>query len=472
MGLRVPWQMNKGPNKNRNGQQTKPQGGGPPVVSVPADSAPKAAGSSFNALLKTLEEPPQHVKFLLATTDPQKIPVTILSRCLQFNLRRLPLDQISDHLESVMQSEALQSEQAAIKQLARSADGSLRDALSLLDQAIAFSNGQVSLQCVDEMLGTVKSDKVIALLSALATKNSELAITLVHDIAKEAADIEVVFDYLIGVLHGLALYQQFPQAGIEALSSYNVESHQADELIKVFCAEDLQLFYQIAVMGNRDLVYVPDKTVGLEMTVLRMLAFRPATAATGDTSSTAPVTSESVTSPVQQQQPNNNSAVTADTSITPAANEIENNKPGVAEKIAPEAPTALQTLRIDTDWPEIVKVLPISGVDKELAQNCAVKAFNGAQVDLIATPASAPLASKERINRIEKTLSTMQGRQIKINIEIAESDLESPRQLEEREQQERQAQAKQAIESDKNVKSLMSAFDADINLNSIKPIET
>ncbi|CAK0778071.1 DNA polymerase III subunit gamma/tau [Gammaproteobacteria bacterium] len=226
---------------------------------------------SFNALLKTLEEPPPHVKFLLATTDPQRLPVTILSRCLQFNLRRLSLPLIRDQLARILETEGMPFEEAALRELARAADGSMRDGLSLLDQAIAYGGGRVVTQDVHAMLGTLARDRVYALLESLATGDAQALIATVESLAQQSPDWGALLGELVGLLQRVALAQFVPEA---------VDDHLGDRnrilaLAKQMTIEDVQLHYQIGLLGRRDLPLAPQPRGGFEMVLLRMLAFRP-----------------------------------------------------------------------------------------------------------------------------------------------------------------------------------------------------
>ncbi len=230
--------------------------------------------SSFNALLKTLEEPPPHVKFLLATTDPQKLPVTILSRCLQFNLKRLPVSLIISHLQHILTQEQVEFNVTALQLIAEGADGSMRDALSLLDQALAFGGGTIREQEVRDMLGTVSREKVLDLLAALLSRDAESCLQEVAVLAEFSPDYESVLAELISVLHHMNLAKVVPQALDEFVSA----RERLLQLSQQVSVEDLQLFYQIGLIGRRDLPLSPDARSGFEMILLRMLAFRPVNA--------------------------------------------------------------------------------------------------------------------------------------------------------------------------------------------------
>jgi len=231
------------------------------------DEVHMLTGHSFNALLKTLEEPPPHVKFLFATTDPQKLPVTILSRCLQFNLKRMPVDMITGHLHYLTEKESISSDEPSLKLIARAADGSMRDALSLLDQSIAFGGGELKEADVREMLGTISHEPLVALLKAVLAGEGAAILQQIEDMAGVTPDFEAATDALIALLHQVAVQQVVP----EALQ----DDESVAELAELLSKEDVQLYYQIALHGRRDIPLSPDPRSGFEMILLRMLAFKP-----------------------------------------------------------------------------------------------------------------------------------------------------------------------------------------------------
>lgn len=235
------------------------------------DEVHMLSGHSFNALLKTLEEPPPHVKFLLATTDPQKLPVTILSRCLQFNLKRLNIEQIEQQLEQILNSERINFDPNALKPLAIAADGSMRDALSLLDQAIAYSNGQPNLADVEAMLGSVQKDRIFDLLTALANEDGKRLIEQSRILTGQGIDVNTILAELITTLQRIALCQMVPEAIDDSLGDKNA----IEQMSQAITPEDIQLYYQIALNGRKDLPYSPQPQGGFEMVLLRMLAFKP-----------------------------------------------------------------------------------------------------------------------------------------------------------------------------------------------------
>ncbi|HAV2021125.1 TPA: DNA polymerase III subunit gamma/tau [Citrobacter koseri] len=227
---------------------------------------------SFNALLKTLEEPPAHVKFLLATTDPQKLPVTILSRCLQFHLKALDVEQIRHQLEHILNAEHIAHEPRALQLLSRAADGSLRDALSLTDQAIASGDGQVSTLAVSAMLGTLDDDQALSLVEAVVAANGERVMSLVNDAAARGIEWEALLVEMLGLLHRIAMVQLSPAALGNDMAAIE---QRMRELARTVPPADIQLYYQTLLIGRKELPYAPDRRMGVEMTLLRALAFHP-----------------------------------------------------------------------------------------------------------------------------------------------------------------------------------------------------
>ncbi len=412
---------------------------------------------SFNALLKTLEEPPPHVKFLLATTDPQKLPVTILSRCLQFNLRRLATERIEAHLANILQQEGISSDAAALHRLAQAADGSMRDALSLLDQAIAFGGGSVAEQEVQAMLGSIEQDHVFRLLEGLASGDGSVVLETVADLAQQAPDYADVLAELITVLHHLALLKQVPTAWTEIMG----DQARLTALADTFSPEDLQLYYQIGLTGRRDLPLAPEPRTGLEMILLRMLAFRPAGV---DVVSPTPT----AVAPTPKPTP---------TDLTPkASSESAYSVPGTPARseyvshIAEPEPVAISAA--SQEWHKIVAGLQLTGVMQQLLAHCILQALTEDQIHLALATTSAPLLNKERETSLRDALQSYFGRPLKLQIEIKDADGESPAAREARLQAERQAEAEAAIENDPNVQSIVDAFDAQVQPNSVQPIES
>ncbi len=416
---------------------------------------------SFNALLKTLEEPPPHVKFLLATTDPQKLPVTILSRCLQFNLRRLDPEWIQDYLAKVLTQEAIEAEAPALKQLARAADGSMRDALSLLDQAIAFGGGKVGDIDVRAMLGTIDSQHVYRILQALAEQDAPAVMAEVKLLAEQAPDFIGVLAELITTLQHVALLQQIPEAWDESMGEQGLLQTLADNL----SPEDVQLFYQIALLGRRDLPLSPEPKAGLEMLLLRMLAFRPAgdpaalRTSTPSGSSQQPAITTAVSSPASRPVVESKQVVEPRREISPAPASSPDERVATAPISNPDA----------SDWHQIVEGLKLNGILQQLAAHCAMSHQDADSICLCLDNIGAPMLNPEREKQLQEMLNNYLGRSVTLRIEVKVSDVENPAQRQQRIQDERQRQAENVIENDENVRSLIDAFGASVNPDSIQP---
>jgi len=318
---------------------------------------------SFNALLKTLEEPPPHVKFLLATTDPQKLPITILSRCLQFNLKNLIPERIVNHLRNVLTAENIQFEEPALWLLARSADGSMRDAMSLTDQAIAFGAGQINEADVRAMLGTIDQRLVYQMLFCLAASDAKGLMAAVTDLAQFSPDYNTVLGDLISVLHRIAMAQTIPDAVDNSMG----DKEQVVDLAAKLTAEDVQLYYQVALMGRKDLPFVPDPKEGLEMVLLRMLAFRPASAAPRQVAVAASSTPDALASQPEAQtatqpEPENLAAP----SVAPAVSDPVVTAPAepttIAAPVTPEAENVVAPAPQENPAPQATFEPPVSNV--------------------------------------------------------------------------------------------------------------
>jgi DNA polymerase-3 subunit gamma/tau len=394
---------------------------------------------SFNALLKTLEEPPPHVKFLLATTDPQKLPATVLSRCLQFNLKRLPLPMIAGHLEHLLQAEGVEYQTGALRLLARAADGSMRDALSLLDQAIAYVGGRVLETEVRAMLGTIEQGYVVELLRALAAADGAALLEAVERLSQHTPDYEGVLAEVLTYLQQIAIAQVVPAA----LDEHLEEREAVRELAQRMLVEDVQLYYQIGLIGRRDLQLAPDLRGGLEMVLLRMLAFRPASGEEQSVSATGAPTGRDAKSPARDVK-------TAAPPPTPMGGE-------------PEA---------DGNWPALIESMNLKGVLRELAMNCAVGRKDGDRWYLLLDPSHQQLLSRERRQRLEQQLRQRLQREIRLEIEMAGGSDATPAQQARQEAELRQTAAIHAIESDPNIKAIQQAFDATLHPESIRPVDS
>ncbi len=415
---------------------------------------------SFNALLKTLEEPPPHVKFLLATTDPQRLPVTILSRCLQFNLKRMAPETIRAHLTHVLGQENITAEPAALTQLARAADGSMRDALSLLDQAIAFGGGQVNEADVRAMLGSIEHGQVVALAEALAARDGAALLRHSAALAEFAPDYGDVLAELISLLYQVAVVQAVPAAAADEMYA-----EAAARLAGVMSPEDVQLFYQIGLIGRRDLPLAPAPRSGFEMVLLRMLAFVPAAGeaqASAPPVAAAPRRAAPVTAaPAMVAPVSASSAPRPPAAVGPAASAIPKSVPGSAPAAAAHA----------DDWSALIEALRLHGIARELAVNCSLKSRDGDVFHLVIAPVHASLRNARLEQRLQESLSTHLGKPVKLVFSIAAPEAETPALMKERVSQDRLRAAQEAIAQDGNVKTLQEMFEARVVPESVQPVD-
>jgi DNA polymerase-3 subunit gamma/tau len=396
------------------------------------DEAHMLSNHSFNALLKTLEEPPPHVKFLLATTDPQKLPVTVLSRCLQFNLKRLPATLIGERLKYIAAAENLSFEPAAIALLARAAEGSMRDALSLLDQLIAFGGGAVNETNARSMLGSIDRGHVGRLIEALSCGDGAALLAEVRELDRDAPDYDRALVELAALLQRIAIVQIVPEA---AQQDEEFDSAQLSLLAKALSPEDAQLYYQIALAGRRDLNMAPEPRAGFEMTLLRMLAFRP----------------EGAAQPAKAGRPATRAAP-ADSSAAVAA------------------PLETRLTRIDAaNWPAVVDAAGLSAMVRQLALNCVPASFDNSLLTLKLDQAASERRTRPIEEKLVQGLSKYFGREIRVVFETADSALNSPTRQRLQAEQDKMARAASAFEADPAVKGLRERFGADVDAASVKP---
>ena len=415
------------------------------------DEVHMLSGHSFNALLKTLEEPPPHVKFLLATTDPQKLPVTILSRCLQFNLKHLPERAIRDYLRAVVDQEGVVADEEALLALARCADGSMRDALSLLDQAIAFGDGRVRVREVNEMLGTVPREHLQTLVSSLAHKDAPALMQSVGKLAEHVTDFSELLNELLSLLHLAALHQQVPQAIDEQAQNFDLASKMASML----SPEDVQLFYQIALTGQRDLPLAPEPRIGFEMVLLRMLSFQPVTSSQELRSPPTPTPTQS--NPKTEATDTDRAALVSDGNLQSQ------------ERTAVPADSLKPT---ESNWHVILERLGLKGVAYALASNCSLKSYRGGEICLVLGAGHEEIRTKNAEQRIQRALSNyFSDEDLRLRIVVSEHETETPAEAINRNIKERQVAAEQAIYDDPLVKGLQDNFGAQIVPGTIKPVD-
>lgn len=391
------------------------------------DEAHMLSRSAFNAMLKTLEEPPEHVKFVLATTDPQKIPVTVLSRCLQFNLKRIPAPQVAGRLRQVLEAEAIPFEPAAVQLLARAAQGSLRDGLSLLDQAIAHGGGRVQEASVRAMLGTVADGDLSAILVAVKAGDGARLKAIADEMEAAGASFEGALQDLAALLTQVALAQAAPQA----LGEEVPDREQVLALARQLDPEEVQLYYQIAIHGRQELDLAPDEYAGFTMTLLRMLCFTPQGEETPTTRSSASDTGAGT---------------------------------------APVAASHRAAYPTEVDWPTVVASLGLSGMARQLAEHCELAGVSDQEMCLRLPEAHRYLLDKRYEERVAQALRQHFGRPLKVKFTCGTSAGLSPAEMAHRERRERQRKAIEAIEKDPFVRELIENFDARLVDSSIKPL--
>jgi len=416
---------------------------------------------SFNALLKTLEEPPEHVKFVLATTDPQKIPITILSRCMQFNLRRLGIDEIAGQLKAILEAEGLQFELAALALLARAADGSMRDGLSLLDQALAAGGGRIELEAVEDMLGTVEQRHLHAILEALAEARPQAALAAVAEVFTLARDLSRLLADLAEVLHRIALIQQLPDYRDESRTDWD----QLASFAAALDPEDVQLYYQIAVLGRRDLGLAPSIRSGCEMTLLRMFAFRPAGAAEiavarpasrGDASSVREPTPASAPAGPEQRA---------------AASPDEATEPHPAAPPRKPIPAASSAVHSPDDWASLLQSLDLNGPVRAVAAMMELAGHEAGKLEFRVARDDLGLLTERFRAQFSAALERHFDQPCRINFRPVDGEgaLQTPAALAEIAQRERQSEAEREILEDPTVRRMQQEFGAEIIAGSVRP---
>jgi DNA polymerase-3 subunit gamma/tau len=486
------------------------------------DEAHMLSKPAFNAMLKTLEEPPEHVKFILATTDPQRIPVTVLSRCLQFNLKQIPPSLISARLKHVLEEEKISCDPVSLQLLSHAAQGSMRDALSILDQAIAFGEGRIEEASVRDMLGAIDQGYLYDLLDALARKDGAGMLAIADAMEARSLSFDAALQDLATLLHRLALAQILPSA----IGEHTPERERVFTLAAVFPPQDVQLFYQMAILGRSDLSRAPDEYAGFTMTLMRMLAFlpedmpgaaakpgvpassplpaarmngrrtdkdalhssprpRPArsvesgTAAMDNTISKEQTVERTAKGSATQkaEQPPPSAALAVGGSAASAAGNADTaagaKTAAISEEGAKEAPMpAGEDSLVDLlsgNWTAAISHLKLSGMAKELAQHCEVKNVSAHEIEFAIPKVSSHLLGYQ--DRLKAVLSEYAGRPLRLKFSVGDGTGMTPAEQEDRDKQEKQLQAIAAIESDPFVRDLVENFDARLIVSSIKPIQ-
>lgn len=407
--------------------------------------------SAFNAMLKTLEEPPEHVKFILATTDPQKVPVTVLSRCLQFNLRQMATGTIVEHLQRILNEEQVRFDQTAIQLIAKAAAGSMRDALSLTDQAIAYGNQTVNEAEVRSMLGAIDQSYLYDLLDALILQDASALLDKAKEMDTRSLSFDAALGDLAALLHELAMLQSCP----DSLASDVPDRERLLALSKQLHPETLQLYYQICLLGRRDLPLAPDEFAGFTMTLLRMLAFTPDSPKT----KTHHVPSQiPEASPPRQQQ----------ASITAAA-ENSNSVQEVKPENTPVSTTMTHEVKtFEGNWRQLVENLKL-GLARALAQNCEMVSHDSDTITLRVAESQKHLASPNYQAKLSEAINAYFGKKIRLQFEIG-LEANTPAKQIAHEKAIQQSNAEEAIMQDDFVQSLINDFGATIVPDSIKPV--
>jgi DNA polymerase-3 subunit gamma/tau len=425
---------------------------------------------AFNAMLKTLEEPPEHVKFILATTDPQKIPVTILSRCLQFNLKQMPVPLIVEHLQTVLAAEKVESEIGALRVLAKAAQGSMRDALSLTDQAIAYAAGTVTQESVRNMLGTLDDAYLIQVLDALANKDGAALVAVAQEMGERSMSFSLALQDLASLIQKIASAQVVPESVLDDWP----EAVEIRRLATVFSKEEAQLFYQIAITSRPDLSLAPDEQTGFSMALLRMLAFRPGSAGSGSSQSAGSVTTAaaSAAASTPASKANASKPVANPTSAKPAA------APAPAAA-APKATTAAATSAASPasassserpDWHSLMRALPVRGLVQQLAHQTELQEWVDSPQGVKATVITSlpQLASVDSVGRLGEALSVYYGK--KVQIAIVEGAVEKTvAKIDAQVQSEKRQNAEERIAADPFVQQLEREFGAKVVSGSARP---
>ncbi len=467
---------------------------------------------SFNALLKTLEEPPEHVKFLLATTDPQKLPTTILSRCIQFNLKAMDIGRLTAQLEKILAAEEVNYDPPALLILARSADGSVRDALSLLDQGIAFGNGEVRTEQIRAMLGMIDDQFTRQLLAQICQGQAAEALETVADMAMRSVDFATALDEMLTTLHNISLYQVSPQA----VEWKGVDTADLSALAQQVDAELLQLIYQIALLGKRDLPLAPDPRSGFEMVVLRMISFRPQQTrpqqteagrgremqggqprapevtridrrvARGESGRESGVESRisprsasrnasaSATKQVVDAiaEPDGNAVVEGTVEVTTAVTESTAEAVTEPTAEATEPTITLADLGKNDRWAACIEQSGLNGLSREMMMNMAPESVAGNTVRVTLDADHGHLLTPARVKKIEQHFAARLALPVKLKVTVGALNAEAqktPSRQQQRARQETQQAAVQAFNHDPTVQELVDLFDAEIVTDSIRP---
>ena len=402
---------------------------------------------AFNSMLKTLEEPPPHVKFILATTDPQKIPVTVLSRCLQFNLKQMPVPVIVEHLQAVLQSESVSTETNALRIIAKAAQGSMRDALSLTDQAIAYAAGPVTEAAVRTMLGTIDDAYLIKMLDALQAKDGKTLTDIAEEMGLSSMSFSLALQDLASLLHKIATAQIVPNSILDDWP----EANEIRRLAKLFTPEETQLYYQIAITSRADLTLAPDEQAGFAMALLRMLAFKPGGSGAVGTSPASP--SPKAATPSNKAQTSN--------AVSPAASPSATPPPTKAIANSQETP----------DWHALMKALPLRGLVQQLAFQTDLQEWRDTPDTLFVTVTTAmsQLATPDSIARLGEALKAHYGKLVKMQLGDGKAS-HTVAKVDAKIYEQKKLNAEEQMAKDPFLQELEREFGAKVVAGSVRPI--
>ena len=404
--------------------------------------------SSFNALLKTLEEPPKHIKFLLATTDPKKLPITILSRCLQFNLNKLSHDEIFNHLKFIMDAENLKFEDEALSKIADFGNGSMRDALSLLDQSISYGNGTVKEDDLKAMLGLVSHNEIVQLATLVINRNAQEVLLFIKELAYKGENLTNILNDLTSLFHKIATTQM--------IDDVKQVSPEINELAKIISAQDLQLYYQIAINGQKDMRHSPSEQIGLEMTLLRMIAFHPDSQAEKKT-----LKSSQSSNTINKEPPKEK---IQDNSLT---------KDKLPIKVGEESIQAIENqlnVKSQNDWEKIITELGFAGAAKMLVKNTVFDSLKDQILSLTLSDDFINLLTQNTQSSIEKTLNEDYPG-ITLVINPGSTNGSSLSQKESVKSEEKRKQTENQFLNDDGLKELQEVFNSQVDVKSIKSIK-
>ena len=403
------------------------------------DEVHMLSGHSFNALLKTLEEPPEHVKFLLATTDPQKLPVTVLSRCLQFTLRHISVEQITQQLQTVLEKENISTDVQALIPLADAADGSMRDALSLLDQAIAYSGGELNEQSVNQMLGTVPSEQVDALVRSICEQNTAQAMEIIQSLSTLNVDFAKLMDQLSSIFHAAAISQVVAEY-LQHITQFEKTISHVKETV---ASEDLQLFYQVMLASRKDLYLANSPRAGFEMAVLRMIMFRPLDPAKVSHARTVKAAD------IQQQVSTPSAPIQPNTSV------VEKPQSASCE-----------------NWQTIIMKMQLSGVSHALATHCCLDVHEDRKIQLSLAKEHESLMAGSGVERLTQGLKTLYGDDVEVMIKVVtDQSIDSPAQRTKDNKAKQVSKAEDSLKEDSFVQAMEQGLQAEIVPGSIQPID-